>query len=205
MSTIPPISSLGSAPLMTFSSPAASSALIQSRKSLLAIARPRASTCRAAARGRLIGRHHSAASRRSSDRPVEQRPFAPLLLDFQVCVLDDLAPLCGLGLDVCGEVIRISRDYLQEARRQELLLKFSVREDLLYVGIDFPHHVARGLAGSEQSEPAHRLELRNAALGDRGHIQKLRETPGAAHSKRSELSRPDRLVDQRDTQKSHRN
>src|SRR5882757_3829080 len=49
MSTIPPISSLGSAPLMTFSSPAASSALIQSRKSLLAIARPRASTRRARA------------------------------------------------------------------------------------------------------------------------------------------------------------
>src|SRR6185369_13752884 len=100
-----------------------------------------------------------------------------LLLDFQVCVLDDLAPLCGLGLDVCGEVIRISRDYLQEARRQELLLKFSVREDLLYVGIDFPHHVARGLAGSEQSEPAHRLELRNAALRHRGHVRKLRQTP----------------------------
>src|SRR6266446_8322931 len=37
MSTMPPISSLGSAPLNTFNSPAASTPLIQSRKSLLAI------------------------------------------------------------------------------------------------------------------------------------------------------------------------
>src|SRR5215467_10433976 len=37
MSTKPPISSLGSAPLMNFSSPAASTPLIQSRRSLLAM------------------------------------------------------------------------------------------------------------------------------------------------------------------------
>src|SRR4051812_48784442 len=124
MSTIPPISSLGSAPLMTLSSPAASSALIQSRKSLLAIARPRVSRRRAANRGRLAGRRHSAASRRQAERSVEQRRLARPLLHFQVCVLDDPAPLCGLGLYVCGEVIRISRDDLQEARRQELLPEF---------------------------------------------------------------------------------
>src|SRR5579863_413832 len=40
MSTMPPISSLGSAPLMVFNSPAAATPLIQSRKSLLAIATP---------------------------------------------------------------------------------------------------------------------------------------------------------------------
>src|SRR3954468_24653038 len=108
MSTIPPISSLGSAPLMTFSSPAASTALIQSRKSLLAIARPRASACPAASRGHLIlvSVSQPTAGNRSSGGP---RPFASLLLDFQVCVLDYLAPLYGLGLDVCGETIRISR------------------------------------------------------------------------------------------------
>src|SRR5262249_30587571 len=39
MSTKPPISSLGSAPLMNFSSPAASTPLIQSRRSLLAMLR----------------------------------------------------------------------------------------------------------------------------------------------------------------------
>src|SRR6476646_5073984 len=92
MSTMPPISSLGSAPLMTFSSPAASSALIQSRKSLVAIARPRLYRCRARARGHPLDGRHSAASRLQTDRPVEQRRFARLLLDAQVCAVYDLAP-----------------------------------------------------------------------------------------------------------------
>src|SRR5262249_14373732 len=43
MSTMPPISSFGSAPVMTLSSPAARTPSIQSRKSRLAIAHPRRS------------------------------------------------------------------------------------------------------------------------------------------------------------------
>src|SRR5262245_23708601 len=45
MSTMPPISSFGSAPVMTLSSPAARTPSIQSRKSRLAISRPRPLPC----------------------------------------------------------------------------------------------------------------------------------------------------------------
>src|SRR5262245_44787760 len=73
MSTMPPISSFGSAPVMTLSSPAARTPSIQSRKSRLAISRPRRSLLQRRLRFGSVGSRASGARLFIGNDPSEDR------------------------------------------------------------------------------------------------------------------------------------
>src|SRR5215831_15593193 len=73
MSTMPPISSFGSAPVMTLSSPAARTPSIQSRKSRLAISRPRRSLLQRRLRFGSVGSRASGARLFIGNDPSKDR------------------------------------------------------------------------------------------------------------------------------------
>src|SRR5262245_39157269 len=117
-------------------------------------------------------------------------------LDLQVRVLDDLAPLAGLGLDECREVFRRARNRVEHGTIEKRLAEFWIGKHLLNVGVEPDDHVARRAGGSPDAEPAHRLEARHAAFGDRRHARVLLEPRLAGDRDRTDVARADTRIDE---------
>src|SRR5437773_12083260 len=76
-----------------------------------------------------------------------------VLLQLQSLFADDFRPALRLGFDIVGKLFRRTGHRLEHLRRHEALHEGGVSEDLLDLGIDLHHDIARRAAGCGKAEP----------------------------------------------------
>src|SRR5712692_6466252 len=115
------------------------------------------------------------------------------LVNRQVCALDDLRPLLGIGLHVFAKLLRRAQYRLVPVRYKEFLLERGVGYNSLHIGIDLADDLARRSTGCNEPEVGYRFEIRQPALGNRRQFGEFAQPLRAAGRERSHLARLPRL------------
>src|ERR1700716_1227496 len=116
---------------------------------------------------------------------------APLSIERNAALPNELAPLFTLGADVCGELLRRAAHRIG-ARLGEFLANVRLGEDRCGIAVETRDYFLGCAGRNRYPAPRQRLVARKGGFGNRWYLRERRGAFVARHAKRAQPPRPDK-------------